>query len=213
MLFLNYKFSKIKSVMFTGIVETIGIIKNISQNQENLNLTIESKITNELKIDQSIAHNGICLTVVEIKEKLYKVTAIKETIEKTTIGNWKIDDLVNIERAMILGSRLDGHIVQGHIDQIGVCKNIKEADGSWYFTFEYDKALSNVTIEKGSITVNGTSLTVVNSKLNEFSVAIIPYTYENTIFSTIKIGDKVNLEFDVIGKYVKRLTELGVYNK
>ncbi|WP_026716623.1 riboflavin synthase [Flavobacterium gelidilacus] len=199
--------------MFTGIVETIGIIKNISQDQENLNLTIESKITNELKIDQSIAHNGICLTVVEIKEKLYKVTAIKETIEKTTIGNWKIDDLVNIERAMILGSRLDGHIVQGHVDQIGVCKNIKEADGSWYFTFEYDKALGNVTIEKGSITVNGTSLTVINSKLNEFSVAIIPYTYENTIFSTIKIGNSVNLEFDVIGKYVKRLTELGVYNK
>lgn len=199
--------------MFTGIVETIGIIKNVSQDQENLNLTIESKITNELKIDQSIAHNGICLTVVEIKEKLYTVTAIKETIEKTTIRNWKKDDFVNLERAMILGARLDGHIVQGHVDQIGVCKNIKESDGSWYFTFEYDASLSNVTIEKGSITVNGTSLTVVHSKLNEFSVAIIPYTYENTIFSTIKIGDKVNLEFDVIGKYVKRLTELGVYNK
>ncbi|WP_339839800.1 riboflavin synthase [uncultured Flavobacterium sp.] len=196
--------------MFTGIVETIGIIKNVSQDQENLNLTIESKITNELKIDQSIAHNGICLTVVEIKEKLYTVTAIKETIEKTTIRNWKKDDFVNLERAMILGARLDGHIVQGHVDQIGVCKNIKESDGSWYFTFEYDASLSNVTIEKGSITVNGTSLTVVHSKLNEFSVAIIPYTYENTIFSTIKIGNSVNLEFDVIGKYVKRLTELGV---
>jgi riboflavin synthase len=199
--------------MFTGIVETIGIIKNVSQDQENLNLTIESKITNELKIDQSIAHNGICLTVVEIKENIYKVTAIKETVEKTTIGTWKKDTSVNLERAMILGARLDGHIVQGHVDQIGVCKNIKEANGSWYFTFEYDTALSNVTIEKGSITVNGTSLTVVNSKLNEFSVAIIPYTYENTIFSKIKIGDTVNLEFDVIGKYVKRLTELGVNNK
>jgi riboflavin synthase len=199
--------------MFTGIVETIGIIKNVSQDQENLNLTIESKITNELKIDQSIAHNGICLTVVEIKENTYKVTAIKETVEKTTIGTWKKDTSVNLERAMILGARLDGHIVQGHVDQIGVCKNIKEANGSWYFTFEYDTALSNVTIEKGSITVNGTSLTVVNSKLNEFSVAIIPYTYENTIFSKIKIEDNVNLEFDVIGKYVKRLTELGVYNK
>ncbi len=213
MLFLNCKFSKIKSVMFTGIVETIGIIKDISQDQENLNLTIESKITNELKIDQSVSHNGICLTVVAIKENLYTVTAIKETIEKTTIGNWKKNDPVNLERAMILGSRLDGHIVQGHVDQIGVCKNIKEADGSWYFTFEYDTVLNNVTIEKGSITINGTSLTVVNSKLNEFSVAIIPYTYENTIFSKIKIGDSVNLEFDVIGKYVKRLTELGVYNK
>lgn len=199
--------------MFTGIVETIGIIKNVSQDQENLNLTIESKITNELKIDQSIAHNGICLTVVEIKENTYKVTAIKETVEKTTIGTWKKDTSVNLERAMILGARLDGHIVQGHVDQIGVCKDIKEANGSWYFTFEYDTALSNVTIEKGSITVNGTSLTVVNSKLNEFSVAIIPYTYENTIFSKIKIEDNVNLEFDVIGKYVKRLTELGVYNK
>ncbi|WP_339888828.1 riboflavin synthase [uncultured Flavobacterium sp.] len=199
--------------MFTGIVETIGIIKDISQDQENLNLTIESKITNELKIDQSVSHNGICLTVVAIKENLYTVTAIKETIEKTTIGNWKKNDPVNLERAMILGSRLDGHIVQGHVDQIGVCKNIKEADGSWYFTFEYDTVLNNVTIEKGSITINGTSLTVVNSKLNEFSVAIIPYTYENTIFSKIKIGDSVNLEFDVIGKYVKRLTELGVYNK
>jgi riboflavin synthase len=199
--------------MFTGIVETIGIIKNVSQDQENLNLTIESKITNELKIDQSISHNGICLTVVEIKENTYKVTAIKETVEKTTIGTWKKDTSVNLERAMILGARLDGHIVQGHVDQIGVCKDIKEANGSWYFTFEYDTALSNVTIEKGSITVNGTSLTVVNSKQNEFSVAIIPYTYENTIFSKIKIEDNVNLEFDVIGKYVKRLTELGVYNK
>ena len=199
--------------MFTGIVETIGIIKDIDKDQENLHLTIESKITNELKIDQSVAHNGICLTVVGIKENQYTVTAIKETIEKTTIGNWKKNDSVNLERAMILGSRLDGHIVQGHVDQIGVCKEIKEADGSWYFTFEYDKDLSNVTIEKGSITINGTSLTVVNSKLNEFSVAIIPYTYENTIFSTLKIGDAVNLEFDVIGKYVKRLAELNVINK
>lgn len=213
MLFLNCKFSKIKSVMFTGIIETIGIIKDIQQEQENLHLTIESKITNELKIDQSVAHNGICLTVVEINDKQYKVTAIRETIEKTTIGNWKTNDAVNLERAMILSSRLDGHIVQGHVDQIGFCKDIKEADGSWYFTFNYDSTLSNITIEKGSITINGTSLTVVNSKLNEFSVAIIPYTYENTIFSTIKIGDSVNLEFDVIGKYVKRLADLNLINK
>lgn len=213
MLFLNCKFSKIKSVMFTGIIETIGIIKDIHQNLENINLTIESKITNELKIDQSVAHNGICLTVVAIKEDEYTVTAIQETIEKTTIGNWKKNELVNLERAMILGSRLDGHIVQGHVDQIGICKDVKEADGSWYFTFEYDSALSNITIEKGSITINGTSLTVINSKLNEFSVAIIPYTYDNTIFSSIKIGNSVNLEFDVIGKYVKRLTELNINNK
>lgn len=199
--------------MFTGIIETIGIIKDIQQEQENLHLTIESKITNELKIDQSVAHNGICLTVVDINDKLYKVTAIKETIEKTTIGSWKTNNAVNLERAMILGSRLDGHIVQGHVDQIGFCKDIKEADGSWYFTFNYDSSLNNVTIEKGSITVNGTSLTVVNSKLNEFSVAIIPYTYENTVFSTIKIGDSVNLEFDVIGKYVKRLADLNLINK
>ncbi len=212
MLFLNCKFSKIKPLMFTGIVETIGIIKEIQKDQENLHLTIESKITNELKIDQSVAHNGICLTVVNIHENEYTVTAIKETIEKTTISNWEKNNLVNIERAMILGSRLDGHIVQGHVDQIGVCKEIKEAEGSWYFTFEYDKSLNNVTIEKGSITINGTSLTVVNSKLNEFSVAIIPYTYENTVFSTLKIGDVVNLEFDVIGKYVKRLAEFNLIN-
>ncbi len=212
MLFLNCKFSKIKPVMFTGIVETIGIIKDIQKDQENLHLTIESKITNELKIDQSVAHNGICLTVVAVKENQYTITAIKETIEKTTIENWKKNDLVNLERAMILGSRLDGHIVQGHVDQIGYCKEIKEADGSWYFTFEYDKSLKNVTIEKGSITINGTSLTVVNSKLNEFSVAIIPYTYENTVFSTLKVGDAINLEFDVIGKYVKRLSELNILN-
>jgi riboflavin synthase len=208
MLFLNCKFSKLKSVMFTGIIETIGIVKDIQQDQENMHLTIETKITNELKIDQSVAHNGICLTVVNIKDTFYTVTAIKETIEKTTIGNWKINDSINLERAMIIGSRLDGHIVQGHVDQVGVCKEIKEADGSWYFTFEYDKSLSNITIEKGSITINGTSLTVVNSQLNSFSVAIIPYTYENTNFSRLKVGDSVNLEFDVIGKYVKRLAEL-----
>lgn len=195
--------------MFTGIIETIGIIKDIRQEQENLHFTIESQITHELKIDQSVAHNGICLTVVEIKNNQYTVTAIKETIIKTSIATWKINDRVNLERAMILGSRLDGHIVQGHVDQVGFCRDLYEVDGSWVFTFEYDKSLSNVTIEKGSITINGTSLTVVNSKSNEFSVAIIPYTYENTIFSTIKIGDMVNLEFDVIGKYVKRLIELN----
>tara|TARA_B110000503_G_scaffold140643_1_gene232045 strand:- start:852 stop:1445 length:594 start_codon:yes stop_codon:yes gene_type:complete len=196
--------------MFTGIIETIGFVKDVVKDQENIHLTIASEITNELKIDQSVAHNGVCLTVVEIKDNQYTVTAIKETINKTTLGLWKKNDAINLERAMILGSRLDGHIVQGHVDQTGICTEIKETDGSWYFTFKYDKSLSNITIEKGSITINGTSLTVVNSQLNFFSVAIIPYTYENTNFSKLKIGDVINLEFDVIGKYVKRLAELKI---
>jgi riboflavin synthase len=195
--------------MFTGIIETLGIIKEIEKDQENLHLTIESEITHELKIDQSVAHNGICLTVIKIENKKYIVTAIKETIDKTSIGTWKVGDVLNIERAMKLGDRLDGHIVQGHVDQTGTCTNITEANGSWVFTFKYDPALSNITIEKGSITVNGTSLTVVNSEKNSFSVAIIPYTYEHTNFHTYKVGTNVNLEFDVIGKYVARLTALG----
>lgn len=194
--------------MFTGIIETLGLIREIRKEQENIHLTIESNITNELKIDQSVAHNGICLTVVAIDDKSYTVTAIKETIDKTSIGKWEENTLINLERAMILGARLDGHIVQGHVDQIAECISIKEENGSWVFTFQYDKSLNNVTIEKGSITINGTSLTVVNSKINEFSVAIIPYTYENTNFSKLKVGTIVNLEFDVIGKYVKRLMEL-----
>jgi riboflavin synthase len=194
--------------MFTGIIETLGTIKEISKEQENLHIKVASSFTNELKIDQSVAHNGICLTVVAIENDIYTVTAIQETIEKTNISSWKKNDLVNLERAMKLGARLDGHIVQGHVDQIGICKNIEESNGSWYFTFEYDKNLNNITIEKGSITINGTSLTVVNSTENEFSVAIIPYTYENTNFKTFKKGTNVNLEFDVIGKYVKRIHDL-----
>ena len=194
--------------MFTGIIETLGIIKEIQKDQENLHLTVASTITNELKIDQSVAHNGICLTVVKINENEYTVTAIKETIDKTSIGTWKTGDFLNLERAMKLSDRLDGHIVQGHVDQTGVCTNIEEANGSWVFTFEYDTKQNNITIEKGSITINGTSLTVVNSELNSFSVAIIPYTYEHTNFNTLKIGSIINLEFDVIGKYVARLNEL-----
>lgn len=194
--------------MFTGIIETLGTIQSLQKEGENIHVSVQSKITNELKIDQSVAHNGVCLTVVSIDNDSYTVTAIKETIDKTNLGDWQVGDVVNLERAMKLGDRLDGHIVQGHVDQIAICKNIEEANGSWYFTFEYDKSLSNITIEKGSITVNGTSLTVVNSKINEFSVAIIPYTYEHTNFHSFKIGTKVNLEFDVIGKYVKRLHEL-----
>jgi len=194
--------------MFTGIIETLGIVKDIVKEEENLHLTITSSITNELKIDQSVAHNGVCLTVVGIENESYTVTAIKETIDKTNVGDWKINDIVNLERAMKLGDRLDGHIVQGHVDQVGFCKSVEETDGSWKFTFEYDAALNNITIEKGSITVNGVSLTVVDSKINEFSVAIIPYTFEHTNFKSFKIGTKINLEFDVIGKYVAKLNTI-----
>jgi riboflavin synthase len=195
--------------MFTGIIETLGIIKDIQKEGDNFNITVVSSITNELKIDQSISHNGICLTVVSIFEDQYVVTAIKETVLKTNLSEWKIGDVINLERAMKLGDRLDGHIVQGHVDQIGECISIEEANGSWYFTFKYDKKLSNITIEKGSITINGVSLTVLNSKEDEFSVAIIPYTFEHTNFKTFKVGTKINLEFDVIGKYVSRLYSIN----
>ncbi|GFD71466.1 riboflavin synthase [Tenacibaculum sp. Mcav3-52] len=194
--------------MFTGIIETLGIVKGIEREKENLHLTIKSTITNELKIDQSVAHNGVCLTVVAIDKDEYTVTAIKETLDKTNIGDLQVGDEVNLERAMKLGARLDGHIVQGHVDGTGVCKNIEDAEGSTVFTLSYDFDGTNITIEKGSITINGVSLTVVNSKKDEFSVAIIPYTYEHTTFKNFKIGTKVNLEFDVIGKYVARLHAL-----
>jgi len=194
--------------MFTGIIETLGTIQEISKENGNLHISVSSSLTEELKIDQSVAHNGVCLTVVAINNNQYMVTAIQETIAKTNLADWNVGDLVNLERAMKLGDRLDGHIVQGHVDQIGVCKSIVEAAGSWYYTFEYDEKLNNLTIEKGSITVNGVSLTVVNSKRNEFSVAIIPFTYEHTNFKNFKVGTKINLEFDVIGKYVSRLYSL-----
>ena len=191
--------------MFTGIIETIGVIKAIEKEDENVHITVNSSITNELKIDQSVSHNGVCLTIVNINNDSYTITAIQETLNKTNLGSWKIGDLVNLERAMKLNDRLDGHLVQGHVDQIGVCKEVLETNGSWFYTFQYDENLNNITIEKGSITVNGVSLTVVNSKNNEFSVAIIPYTYEQTNFKNFKKGTKVNLEFDVIGKYVAKL--------
>ena len=191
--------------MFTGIIETLGIIKDLRKVDENIHITVSSSITNELKIDQSVAHNGVCLTVVAIENDTYTVTAIQETIRKTNVGDWQLNDVVNLERAMKLGDRLDGHIVQGHVDQIGICKSIEDTDGSWRFTFEYDSSLNNITIEKGSITVNGVSLTVVDSKINEFSVAIIPYTFEHTNFKNFKLDSKINLEFDVIGKYVAKL--------
>lgn len=192
--------------MFTGIIESIGIVKNIQTEGDNIHISVESELTKELKVDQSMAHNGTCLTVVNIDGNTYTVTAIKETLEKTNLGEFEIGTKINLERAMIMGARLDGHIVQGHVDQTATCSKIVEEDGSWVYTFTYDSIhQDNITIEKGSITVNGVSLTVVNSKENEFSVAIIPYTYEHTNFHQFKIGTKVNLEFDVIGKYVARL--------
>ena len=191
--------------MFTGIIETLGVIQEIEKDKDNLHITIASSVTEELKIDQSVAHNGICLTVVSINKTLYTVTAIGETIKKTTISHWQKGDSINLERAMKLGDRLDGHIVQGHVDQIGTCIATKETNGSWYYTFEYDESLQNITIEKGSITVNGVSLTVVDSGKNQFSVAIIPYTFENTNFKSFEVGTKVNLEFDLIGKYISKL--------
>lgn len=194
--------------MFTGIIEKLGLIKQISKENDNLHITVSSDFTSELKIDQSVAHNGVCLTVVAIEGNNYTVTAIKETLLKTNLNTLTTGDKVNLERAMKLGDRLDGHIVQGHVDQTAICTHIKNENGSWKFTFEYDPSKNNITIEKGSVTINGTSLTVVDSKKNEFSVAIIPYTYENTNFHTFKIGTEVNLEFDVIGKYVSRLMNI-----
>ena len=191
--------------MFTGIIESLGTVQEIKKDKDNIHITIESLITNELKIDQSVAHNGICMTVVSIDKNFYTVTAIGETIKKTNLSDLKVGDSINLERAMKLGDRLDGHIVQGHVDQIATCIVANETNGSWYYTFEYDETIGNITIEKGSITVNGVSLTVVDSKKNEFSVAIIPYTYEHTNFNSFEIGTKVNLEFDLIGKYISKL--------
>ena len=194
--------------MFTGIIEGFGKVIDLEKDQENLHLYLESSLTKELKIDQSLAHNGVCLTVVETKADRYKVTAIQETLEKSNLGELKEGDLVNLERAMIMNNRLDGHIVQGHVDQVGFCTGVDFRGGSWFFDFEYGKYQKNITIEKGSICVNGVSLTVVNSGLNNFSVAIIPDTYEHTNFHMIQKGDSVNLEFDMIGKYISKLHEM-----
>lgn len=191
--------------MFTGIIETLGKVTALEPKGGNLDITIASSLTPELKIDQSVAHNGVCLTVVSLTDTTYTVTAIAETLNKTNLDTLKINDTVNLERAMILGSRLDGHIVQGHVDQTGECTSVREDNGSWIFSFTYDAATGNPTIEKGSITIDGTSLTVVNSGKNTFEVAIIPYTYEHTRFNTYQPGTIVNLEFDVIGKYVAKL--------
>ena len=191
--------------MFTGIIEELGEVTELVQDKDNLHITVKSALSKELKIDQSLAHNGVCLTVVKLGDDTHTITAIKETIDKSNIGELKVGTKVNLERAMQLGARLDGHIVQGHVDQTAVCTEVKELEGSWLYTFSYDNSYDNLTIEKGSITVNGVSLTVVDSKQGIFSVAIIPYTYENTNFHQFKVNDTINLEFDVIGKYVARL--------
>ncbi len=193
--------------MFTGIIEDLALVEEITKSQDNINIKIKSTLTPELKIDQSVSHNGVCLTVVDIERDIYTVTAIKETLDKSNLGRLKVGDSINLERAMKLGDRLDGHIVQGHVDQTAVCRSVEEANGSWVFSFDYDPSLNNVTIEKGSITINGVSLTVVNSEHNGFSVAIIPYTFEHTTFNQLQKGSIVNLEFDVVGKYIKRLYE------
>ena len=194
--------------MFTGIVESFGRVVELEKDQGNLHLSLESNLTQELKIDQSLAHNGVCLTVVKIEGNQYTVTAIQETLEKSNLGKIKKGDLINLERAMMMNSRLDGHIVQGHVDQVGICTGVVFRDVSWFFDFEYDQNQKNITIEKGSICVNGVSLTVVKSKLNRFSVAIIPYTYKHTNFNLVQKGDTVNLEFDMIGKYISKLYSL-----
>lgn len=197
--------------MFTGIIETLGTVTQLKREQSNLHITIQSAISKELKIDQSVAHNGVCLTVVAIADDSHNVTAIDETLQKSNIGDFKLGDLVNLERCMQMNGRLDGHIVQGHVDQTAICINLQENDGSWVYTFEYDAANGNVTVEKGSVCVNGISLTVVNSKDNSFSVAIIPYTYEHTNLQQVKVGAKVNLEFDIIGKYVAKMMGKASY--
>lgn len=189
--------------MFTGIIEQLGEIKAIQKEGDNLHFRISAPFNTELKIDQSVAHNGCCLTVVEISEDTYVVTAIQETLDKTNLNTWQVGTKVNLERCMQLNGRLDGHIVQGHVDTTAICTSIEDQNGSWKFTFQYSNDM--ITVEKGSITINGTSLTVVDSKEKEFSVCIIPYTFEHTNFHTLKIHDTVNLEFDIIGKYVAKL--------
>jgi|TARA_B110000438_G_scaffold15876_1_gene14959 riboflavin synthase len=190
--------------VFTGIIENTANLINIKEKDNNLDFYFKSNLINELKIDQSVSHNGVCLTVVDISDDLYIVTAIKETLNKSNLGDLAIGDSVNIERSMLLNGRLDGHIVQGHVDQTGVCKSIMDQKGSYLMTFQYNLS-KNITVEKGSICINGISLTVVNSKDSSFSVAVIPYTWENTNLKDVKVGGRVNLEFDILGKYISKL--------
>jgi len=195
--------------MFTGIVESVATLLKVDSEGTNKTFSFQSPIANELKIDQSVNHNGVCLTVVALEGDTYKVTAIEETLIKTNLGDLAVDDKINLERCMPANGRFDGHIVQGHVDQTAVCTSVQERDGSWLFDFEYDASTGNLTVEKGSICINGVSLTVFNSETNAFRVAIIPYTYEFTNFHSLKAGDRVNLEFDILGKYIKRI--LGSY--
>lgn len=188
--------------MFTGIIETIGQVSKITTDGSNFNFTIKSPISNLLKIDQSVSHNGVCLTVVELHENFHVVTAIEETLNKTNLKELNVGSKVNLERCTKIGDRLDGHIVQGHVDGLAICKQIQNRNGSWEFTFDGEKEIERLTVNKGSISINGVSLTVVETKGQQFSVAIIPYTFENTIFNEIKVGDSVNIEYDIIGKYV-----------
>jgi riboflavin synthase len=191
--------------MFTGIIETMGTLTRIEREGGNVHYSLSSNITHELKIDQSLAHNGVCLTVVAIDGDQYTVTAIQETLDKTALKQWAVGDKINLERAMRLGDRLDGHLVQGHVDEVATCISVEDQDGSWLYRFTYSEDSKNITIEKGSICVNGTSLTVVGSEPNSFGVAIIPYTYEHTVFHQLKKGDLVNIEFDMVGKYIAKL--------
>jgi riboflavin synthase len=193
--------------MFTGIIEEIGSVKAISREAGNIHFTIAAKMTKELKVDQSVAHNGCCLTVVAIHDECYQVTAIQETLDKTNLNHWEIGTKVNLERCLIMNGRLDGHIVQGHVDTVATCTHYEEQNGSWKYTFQYKD--EQLTVEKGSVTINGTSLTVVDSQEKGFSVCIIPYTFENTNFKNLKTGDIVNLEFDIIGKYVAKWMRQG----
>lgn len=191
--------------MFSGIVEETGKIVSIEKNKENIDITIACSFVNNLKIDQSVAHNGVCLTVVRKTDKTYTVTAIQETLIKSNLGDLVPNSEVNLERSMTMDKLLDGHMVQGHVDQTAICTDVKEADGSWYYTFEYDPSVGNITVEKGSISVDGVSLTVVNSQDTSFQVAIIPYTYDHTVFHNYKKGTRINLEFDIIGKYITKI--------
>jgi riboflavin synthase len=191
--------------MFTGIIENTGKIIDLKKENDNLHITVQSSISKELKIDQSVAHNGVCLTVIKHDEQTHVVTAIAETLQKTNLSSVQLNDVVNLERCMLANGRFDGHIVQGHVDQTAICTGIEDQNGSWLFTFEYDESTGNITVEKGSICINGISLTVVNSGKKSFSVAIIPYTFEHTNMHQLKVGNTVNLEFDIIGKYISKL--------
>jgi len=195
-------------IMFTGIIETLGEVVELQNDRGNLHMKISSSFSSELKVDQSVAHDGVCLTVVDIQGDCHTVTAVEETLSKTNLSRLQPGSLVNLERCMQMNGRLDGHIVQGHVDQVATCTEVSDLDGSWVYSFNYDPALGNVTVEKGSICVNGVSLTVVNSDISSFSVAIIPYTHEHTNFKALRAGDLVNLEFDIIGKYVARLLKV-----